>query len=103
MSPQLLRETKPTARKPHRCSTCGGPIRSGDIYTRATLVYDARLYDWLDCPACVADHVWAYVADWCGCGDTNTDCAQEWACEAVIHGAPAEQAAAKRYLERRAS
>ena len=45
MSPQLLRETKPTARKPHLCDLCGAAITPGDTYTRATLVNDGAIYD----------------------------------------------------------
>lgn len=102
MSPQLLREATPTARKTHRCSLCIGPIKPGEQYARDTLIYDDRIYDWLTCLGCTADRVISYVADWSWGESIDPEIAHEWAAEQVIHGDPDEQRAAKRYLERRA-
>ena len=101
MSPQLLRDTTPTARKQHRCSSCRGPINVGEKYSRATLIYDEAIYDWLDCPACVADSITNRVYDWSNSADGVThEGAYEWAVEQVIHGNPDDQRAAKAWLER---
>lgn len=60
MSPTLLRESRPTARKDHSCEDCFGPIPKGTTYRRATLVYDGHVYDWLECDPCeaLAPTVW---------------------------------------------
>ena len=104
MSPQLLRETKPTARKPHLCDLCGSAITPGDTYTRATLVNDGAIYDWRECSACVTDRIGSRVQDWCLCDSTGPDCAAEWAAEMLLCATNYDElGVAKRYLERRAS
>ena len=47
MDYQLIRETFPVARKPHRCIWCGEPIPSGTTYCREFSRYDG-----------VQDHRW---------------------------------------------
>ena len=44
--PNLIRESKPIARKEHRCSWCGGVIPVGEKYERQVLEYDGYLYEW---------------------------------------------------------
>jgi len=66
MMPQLISELNPTARKIHRCMMCGGGIRPGERYSRDTLVYDGRIYSWVECPACQSDHVCNEVHAWTG-------------------------------------
>ena len=101
MSPQLLRETRPTARKLHECSTCSGLIPPGDAYYRRSLVFDDRVYDWLECTPCDDDDVvnraylWGVSVD-----GVDADHVMEWATEQVIHGSPDDQRAAKNFLER---
>ena len=93
----------PTARKTHFCSLCTGPIHPGQTYVRDTLVYDGSVYDWLTCPACVADSIHMLALDWSGGymdEGITADITHEWAAETVIHGAPDEQRAAKNFLER---
>lgn len=96
---RTLREVTRTARKHHQCDLCGGPIMPGEQYRRATNI-DDTIFDWLECDHCIKDNVPIYVGNWTY-GDYYTlEAAQEWATEAVIHGHPKEQAAAKNYLER---
>jgi len=79
---QVLRTARPTARKTHRCDLCGGPINPGETYSRQTNIYDARVYDWLTCPACapVMTAVWAWLGSPWDEG-VGTDEADEWAHE----------------------
>ena len=102
MSPQLLRETRPTARKAHRCSLCTGPISPGETYSRRTLVYDGQVYDWRECSACEADEIVSLVADWTFSEDgIDPETAYEWATETARYpGLPSAVVAAKRYLDR---
>lgn len=44
--PTILKESKPTARKEHRCDYCNGIIKIGTRYHRDTLIYDDKPYDW---------------------------------------------------------
>ena len=80
--PTLLHEARPTARKDHRCSCCGGPIRMGLPYRRETYVYDGHVYDWLVCDPCeeLTDLVWGWVAPFPDEG-INRDDYIEWARE----------------------
>ncbi len=54
-----------TARKPHRCDECGGPIVPGEQYERATMLADGHWDVFATCCACLP------MADWvvrnCGC------------------------------------
>ena len=102
MSPQLLREAHPTARKAHHCSLCTGPIRPGETYSRQTLVYDGQVYDWLECSACEADEIVSIVAGWTyGEDGISPETAHEWATEtARCPRHPADSLTAKRYLDR---
>ena len=98
MSPQLLREARPTARKAHCCSLCTGPINVGETYSRRTIVYDGQVYDWLECYACQTDKIVSLVDEWTY-GEVSPDTAYEWATETSRY--PGSQAdAAKNYLDR---
>ena len=106
MSPQLLRETKPTARKPHRCSMCRGRIEAGEEYYRSTIKRD-DIYDWLECQACTDDaiasrvyHDTLYVDE-----GITAEAAYEWARTTVVESDEADKAGEKyqiscRYLAR---
>ena len=100
MSPQLLREANPTARKAHYCSLCTSQINVGDTYSRRTLVNDGQVYDWLECYACHTDKIVNLVADWAyGEDGISPEAAYEWATETASH--PGSQTdTAKRYLDR---
>ena len=102
MSPQLLREAHPTARKAHRCSLCTGPISPGETYSRRTLVYDRQVYDWRECSACEADEIVSLAAEWTFSEDgIDPETAYEWATETARYPRrPADSLAAKRYLDR---
>lgn len=97
---QVIKESKPVARKHHQCNLCAGPVLPGEKYLRTT-IKDDDIYDWLECSHCLGDNVAAHVIAWSSYRlDYTLDTAQEWATEAVIHGHPREQAVAKNYLER---
>ena len=101
MSPQLLRETRPTARKLHECATCGSMIPPGDVYYRQTIVFDDRIYDWLACTPCHDDGVANRASLWgVSCDGVDADMVMEWATEQIVHGSPDDQRAAKNFLER---
>ena len=102
MSPQLLHEARPAARKAHHCSLCTGPISPGETYSRRTLVYDGQVYDWLECSACEADEIVSLVAVWtCGADGIDPETAYEWATETARYPRrPGDSLAAKRYLDR---
>ena len=78
--PTLIRESKPTARKVHRCEMCRGEIQPGETYSRQTLKYD-DLYDFNTCGPCVTDKVTSVVWEWCGGPDEGVNFmdAHEWA------------------------
>lgn len=42
---QILKQTYPTARVPHRCDLCGGTINPGETYKRTTVSEDGRVSD----------------------------------------------------------
>lgn len=41
----VLKDSRPVARKEHRCLLCNGTINKGQRYYRQTCVYDAAPYD----------------------------------------------------------
>lgn len=45
-------ETMPTARKPHRCDCCGGPIAKSERYTSISFLSDRRWFHEKECSAC---------------------------------------------------
>lgn len=104
MSPQLIRETRPVARKSHRCSMCTGPIHPGEQYERDTLVYDNHVYDWLTCSGCSIDKVYSHVVNWVGDWYDDgfvSDDAYEWASEMALHSDDVvTMSAARRFLNR---
>lgn len=79
--PDLIRHTTPTARTTHRCMLCTGPIDVGETYTRDTLVFDGRVYDWIECQQCTDAKVGASAFDWAGWPDAGAaaEDAYEWA------------------------
>ena len=42
-----LNMSYPTARKEHKCMWCGGTIKAGEKYERATNIYDGQIYDFV--------------------------------------------------------
>lgn len=48
------RWTHPTARKKHRCETCGRSIETGEKYHRYDGIYDGRANSWKDCGHCAS-------------------------------------------------
>ncbi|NBC16388.1 MAG: hypothetical protein GVY18_03625 [Bacteroidetes bacterium] len=49
----LCKLARPRARKPYRCSECGGDIRHGDRYVRVRSLYEGH---WSTVTACVPCH-----------------------------------------------
>lgn len=92
--PELIAKKTVTARKQHRCRSCGMTVQPGDVYLREVLKYDGRLYTWISCLSCeaITDEVYLW------CGDPE---------EGINHGDYAEWAEehrndprAKAYLKR---
>ena len=52
--PEFFTETRPIARKDHRCAECGGPIRRGDRYLRTTGKWDGEVSTIKTCVHCLA-------------------------------------------------
>lgn len=96
----IIRESRPVARKAHRCNLCGGPIAVGERYIRLVMRYD-DFYEWIECGACMADHIGGEVDEWGWYDDERgygVDDANEWAHEHATH--PALGEAARRWLTR---
>jgi hypothetical protein len=53
-APSFAKETKPTAKKEHVCSECGGPILPGEQYERVTGKYDGDFFIHKICPHCLS-------------------------------------------------
>jgi hypothetical protein len=75
-----LRTSTPKARKVHICRSCGQPAaQPGEVYHRATLLYDGHVYDWIECEPCrtINGSVW----EWAGMPDEGIgmDDYAEWA------------------------
>lgn len=51
------------ARKEHRCSWCGNPIRNGEEYEWQKFIFDGAFYEWHAHLACsrVANAIWDYA------------------------------------------
>ena len=43
---EILKENNPVAKKDHVCQFCGGVIKEGERYNRATISYNGDVYDW---------------------------------------------------------
>lgn len=102
VSPTLLREAKPIARKEHTCEDCFTCIPKGTTYHRATLIYDGHVYDWVECLPCTALSwtVWQWGAEWRDEGVGPEDF-EEWA---EAHRDDAEHGEdARAFLVRRAA
>ena len=54
-SAELISESRPTARKLHRCTECGGPIKPGQTYLRRCAKYDGDFSAMKACRACDRD------------------------------------------------
>jgi len=50
--PDFYTETKPVARKEHKCCECHGSIRKGDQYKKITGKWDGRIETYRTCPDC---------------------------------------------------
>lgn len=82
--PDVLSRKTVRARKQHTCMTCHNvAVQPGQEYERTTLVYDGRIYDWVNCPACetAAPYVFKWVGDY-GDEGISEDTYEEWAMDA---------------------
>ena len=102
--PTTLRESKPTARKAHRCSLCLGTIQRGEQYRVFVNVYEGNLYRWKECLPCGPVGALLWKQDLCDSDGYNEDDAYEWARDCAGHpvGLPDEEVAmARAFLVRR--
>ena len=51
---QVLSESTPKARKPHRCDHCGHPVAIGEIYDRAFIKDGGETWSWVAHQDCTA-------------------------------------------------
>lgn len=98
----LLSETRPKASKRYWCDWCTTVIEPGETYYRQTTAHDGTVGTWRECVACDTSQIGRRVGEWTdwreeGAGPND---AYEWATEAITHGTPDDQRAAKKYLER---
>ncbi len=78
--PDVLSRKTVRARKQHSCMMCHNlAVEPGQEYERSTLVYDGRIYDWVNCAACEA--LVPYVVDWAVDDEISEDTVYEWARE----------------------
>lgn len=70
---ETLQESKPKARKDHRCSYCNGTITKGSIYNYSTHVYDGDMYTWKSHTRCQDTAVALKMFDECYEGVTQED------------------------------
>lgn len=54
----VLSDTKPRARKPHKCGECCRTIAVGETYEKTVGVYDGRFDTYVTCMHCVAVREW---------------------------------------------
>lgn len=65
--PSTYRETRPKARRDHKCCECGGVIRSGETYTSFWGVWDGESSTFKTCADCEALAGWAMDEHDCFC------------------------------------
>lgn len=76
--PDVLSRKTIRARKQHICMLCHKPaVEPGAEYERTTLIYDGRIYDWVNCAAC--DALVPYVVEWAVDDEIGEDTVYEWA------------------------
>lgn len=61
--PEWLSETRPVARKPHRCGECGRVIQAGEHYERSTGVWDRKegITTYRTCAHCLVARGWLQI------------------------------------------
>lgn len=57
--PSTFRETRPKARRDHKCCECGGMIRAGEVYRSVWGVWDSEQRTYRTCVDCLGLHDWA--------------------------------------------
>jgi hypothetical protein len=65
--PETYRETRPRARKPHKCCECGRTIQPGEIYRLLWGVWEGRPETYKTCSACQDLDAWAHDQSDCFC------------------------------------
>lgn len=100
MSVQQITHSIVTARKPHRCMTCGAvAVQPGEEYVRDVYKYDGVVYVWIGCAPCLS--ITSDVVDWCNYIDEGVgqEDFEEWARDHADDETHGE--AARAYLARR--
>lgn len=101
MTIQVLHDATPVARKVHACATCSAQaVQPGQRYSRSTLIFDGRIYDWVQCAECSAMSSWVFEWLYDTESGAGRDEYAEWAHEHAEYGTPEQQAAARSFLER---
>lgn len=78
--PDVLSRKTVRARKQHSCMLCHKvAVEPGQEYERATLIYDGRIYDWVNCAPC--DALVRFVVDWAVDDEISEDTVYDWARE----------------------
>lgn len=65
--PSFFSQSVVKARKPHKCTECGGPITKGDSYRRSSGKWDGRVDVYTECGLCMELRQWAEISMPCFC------------------------------------
>lgn len=74
--PSAYWETRPKAKKRHKCSECRGWIEPGETYLAVRGIWDGEAHSFKQCPECLALIAWAKEQSECICfsfGHTHSD------------------------------
>lgn len=72
----ILSDTRPIARKPHRCCACETTIPAGERYTHQKGVDDDGWWTWVAHLAC--HDAWSTFQIECAWSDLTRDCYLDW-------------------------
>ena len=79
MSVVRFAESRPVARKAHRCNMCARMIAPGETYWASRNIYDGRVYTWKTCAHCDAAITATSLGDYLyDCDGYGPDDVAEW-------------------------